>query len=137
MQLHSAAAWFRSQESPPTTRESSKFCLTGGCYCWVPDQEAGRRLQEAARLLEVEGRGGRLAALLRALVARRCRMAAALGHAYALGPRTGERLPGALCSVLSLQHSQEASSARRGCRMAGAPGHAQVRGSSAAQCSVL
>ncbi|BDA44341.1 hypothetical protein COCOBI_05-5250 [Coccomyxa sp. Obi] len=51
-------------------------------------QEAGRRLQEAARLLEVEGRGSRLHHLQRQLVARRCRMAVALGRIYNVGPRT-------------------------------------------------
>ncbi|KAK9915911.1 hypothetical protein WJX75_005884 [Coccomyxa subellipsoidea] len=51
-------------------------------------QEAGRRLQEAARLLEVEGRGSRLHHLQRQLVARRCRMAVALGRIYSVGPRT-------------------------------------------------
>lgn len=55
-------------------------------------QEAGRRLQEAARLLEVEGRGSRLQWLQRQLVARRCRMAVALGRIYSVGPRTGARI---------------------------------------------
>ena len=52
-------------------------------------QEAAQRLQEAVRLLEVEGRGSRLASLQRQLVARRCRLAAAYGAVYAVGPKTG------------------------------------------------
>ena len=52
-------------------------------------QEAAQRLQEAVRLLEVEGRGSRLSSLQRQLVARRCRLAAAYGAVYAVGPKTG------------------------------------------------
>ena len=52
-------------------------------------QEAAQRLWEAVRLLEVEGRGSRLASLQRQLVARRCRLAAAYGSVYAVGPKTG------------------------------------------------
>ena len=56
-------------------------------------QEAAQRLQEAVRLLEVEGRGSRLASLQRQLVARRCRLAAAYGTVYAVGPKTGLSAP--------------------------------------------
>ena len=56
-------------------------------------QEAAQRLQEAVRLLEVEGRGSRLASLQRQLVARRCRLAAAYGAVYAVGPKTGLSAP--------------------------------------------
>ncbi len=46
-------------------------------------------MQEAARLLEVEGRGSRLASLQKQLVAQRCRLACAYGAVYFVGPRTG------------------------------------------------
>ena len=52
-------------------------------------QEAARRVQGAARLLEVEGRGSRLASLQRQLVARRCRLAVSYGAVYAVGPKRG------------------------------------------------
>ncbi|KAK9803272.1 hypothetical protein WJX72_004606 [[Myrmecia] bisecta] len=51
-------------------------------------QTAVERLHEAARLLEVEGRAGRLAGLHRHLVARRCRLATDLGRIFAVGPLT-------------------------------------------------
>ena len=46
-------------------------------------------MQEATRLLEVEGRGSRLASLQKQLVARRCRLACAYGAVYSVGPKTG------------------------------------------------
>ena len=52
-------------------------------------QEAARRVQGAARLLEVEGRGSRLASLQRQLVARRCRLAIGYGAVYSVGPKRG------------------------------------------------
>ncbi len=58
-------------------------------------QEAARRVQGAARLLEVEGRGSRLASLQRQLVSRRCRLAVGYGAVYSVGPKRG--LP--LCTM--------------------------------------
>lgn len=55
-------------------------------------QEAARRMQGAARLLEVEGRGSRLASLQRQLVSRRCRLAVSYGAVYSVGPKTGSSL---------------------------------------------
>ena len=52
-------------------------------------QEAIGRVQGAARLLELEGRGSRLASLQRQLVARRCRLAVSYGAVYCVGPKTG------------------------------------------------
>lgn len=52
-------------------------------------QAADRRLGDAVRLLEREGRQKRMRAVHRALVARRCRLVAAAGSIYGLGPRTG------------------------------------------------
>ena len=52
-------------------------------------QEAAGRVQGAARLLDVEGRGSRLASLQRQLVSRRCRLAASYGAVYSVGPKTG------------------------------------------------
>ena len=58
-------------------------------------------MQEAARLLEVEGRGSRLASLQKQLVARRCRLACAYGAVYFVGPKPG--LPLLSLSLKALQ----------------------------------
>ena len=57
--------------------------------CTHAMQEAIGRVQGAARLLEVEGRGSRLASLQPQLVARRCRLAVSYGAVYCVGPKTG------------------------------------------------
>lgn len=75
-------------------------------------QEAASRVQGAARLLEVEGRGSRLASLQRQLVSRRCRLAVSYSAVYSVGPKTGlplafVHLDVLLLSALSVSDSRE------------------------------
>ena len=52
-------------------------------------QAAHGRLGKAQAVLELEGRGKRLKAMHAQIVGRRCRMVAALGAIFSIGPLTG------------------------------------------------
>ncbi|KAK9832431.1 hypothetical protein WJX74_010109 [Apatococcus lobatus] len=69
-------------------------------------QAADRRLGDAISLLEREGRQKRMRAVHRALVARRCRLVAAAGAIYGLGPRTVEVVEAPALGHLDVQLEQ-------------------------------